>query len=177
MVIQKRTRNKKQYLFPDVSISEPIVTSIPIRTVTVETTREYSLTDATTQNDLPYPLTVRSVATSQRDRVGLGVGGKMFVTSRITLMNYPKTLLFKLVDIRDSLIVYFVDRDPEFFNIILHFYRVGVRNVPTYPTIHRKLQIEVDFYELNSLADITYNCRNICWNCKEYIYCIVIYNV
>lgn len=177
LVIQKRTRNKKQYLFPDVSVSEPIVTSIPIRTVTVETTREYSLTDATTQNDLPYPLTVRSVATSQRDRVGLGVGGKMFVTSRITLMNYPKTLLFKLVDIRDSLIVYFVDRDPEFFYIILHFYRVGVRNVPTYPTIHRKLQIEVDFYELNSLADITYNCRNICGNCKEYIYCIVIYNV
>lgn len=85
-MIQKRTRNKKQYLFPDVSVSEPIVTSIPIRTVTVETTREYSLTDATTQNDLPYPLTVRSVATSQRDRVGLGVGGKMFVTSRITLM-------------------------------------------------------------------------------------------
>lgn len=131
----------------------------------------------TQQRRMTYPLTVWFVATSQRDRVGLGVGGKMFVTSRITLMNYPKTLLFKLVDIRDSLIVYFVDRDPEFFFIILHFYRVGVRNVPTYPTIHRKLQIEVDFYELNSLADITYNCRNICGNCKEYIYCIVIYNV
>lgn len=71
----------------------------------------------------------------------------MFFTSRTTLRNYPKSLLFKLVDIHDSLIVYFVDRDPEFFYIILHFYRVGVRNVPTYPTIHRKLQIEGDFYE------------------------------
>lgn len=113
LVIQKRTRNKKQYLFPDVSVSEPIVTSTPIQTVTVETIREYSLTDATTQNDLPYPLTVWSVATSQWDRVGLDVGGKMFFTSRTTLRNYPKSLLFKLVDIHDSLIVYFVDRDPE----------------------------------------------------------------
>lgn len=67
----------------------------------------------------------------------------MFFTSRTTLRNYPKSLLFKLVDIRDSLIVYFVDRDPEFFNIILHFYRDGVRNVvchlPTHPTTLRKL--------------------------------------
>lgn len=126
-----------------MSVSEPIVTSIPIQTVTVETIREYSLTDATTQNDLPYPLTVRSVATSQRDRVGLGVGGKMFVTSRITLRNYPKTLLFKLVDIRDSFIVYFVDRDPEFFNIILHFIEsVSVMCRPIRPsTVSFKLKL------------------------------------
>lgn len=55
--------------------------------------------------------------------------------------------------IRDSLSVYFVDRDPEFFNIILHFYRDGVRNVIC-QTILRKLQIEAVYYELDSLADL-----------------------
>lgn len=153
-----------ELMSPDLSVSEPIVTSTPIRMVTTETIREYSLTDATTQTDLPYPLTVLSIATSQRERVGLDVGGKLFVTSRTTLRNYPKSLLFKLVDdptikpcyIRDSLEVYFGDRDPEFFNIILHFYRDSVRNVvchlPTHPTILRKLHIEAVFYELDSLA-------------------------
>lgn len=93
----------------------------------------------------PYPLTVWPIATSQIERVGLDVGGKLFVTTRTTLRNYPKSLLFKLVDdptikscyIRDSLEVYFVDQDPELFNIILHFYRDSVRNVvchlPTHP--------------------------------------------
>lgn len=153
-------------LSPDVSVSEPIVASTPIRTITTETIREYCLIDATTQTDLPYHLTVWSAATSQRDRVGLDVGGKLFVTSRTTLGNYPKSLLFKLVDdptvqpcyIRDSLNVYFVDRDPEFFNIILNFYRDGVRNVvchlPTHPTVLRKLHIEAVSYELDSLADL-----------------------
>lgn len=151
---------------PDVSVSEPIVTSTPTHTVTTETIREYALTDATTQTDFSYPLTVWSVATSQSDRVGLDVGGKLFVTSRTTLRNCPKALLFKLVDdpaiqpcyISDSFSVYFVDQDPEFFNIILHFHRDGVRNVvcqfSTHPTILRKLHIEAVFYELYSLADL-----------------------
>lgn len=59
---------------------------------------------------------------------------------------------------RDTLSVYFIERDPEFLHIKIHFYRDGARNVvchlPTHPTILQKLYIEAVYYELDSLADL-----------------------
>lgn len=80
-----------------MSLSESFVASTPIRTITTETVRKYCLTDAR-MTDEPYPLTVWYVATSKRYRIGLDVGGKLLVTSRTTLGNYRKSLLFKLVE-------------------------------------------------------------------------------
>lgn len=73
-------------------------------------------------------------------RIGVDVGGGLFVTSSDTLKKHPTSRLAMLADskptyIQDGLSVVFFDRDPQFFNIILHFCRDRHRNINCHMTL------------------------------------------
>lgn len=96
-------------------------------------------------------------------RIGVDVGGRLFVTSRDTLKKHPTSRLAMLADskptyIQDGLPVLFIDHDPQFFNIILHFCRDGHRNInchlPSDTRVLRQIYTEAEYYRLDSLADI-----------------------
>lgn len=92
--------------------------------------REYDVVDKAAQTDT-YP---------SQFRMGVDVGGRLFVTSRDTLKKHPTSRLAMLVDskptyIQDGLPVLFIDCDPQFFNIILHFCRDGHRNIHSHLTL------------------------------------------
>ncbi|KAI9095216.1 BTB/POZ protein [Phlyctochytrium arcticum] len=66
----------------------------------------------------------------------LNVGGSLFQTFRSTIERFPRSLLAKLIEHdrysyalnpRDGSRMFFVDRDPRFFHIILDFYRMDLK--------------------------------------------------
>lgn len=63
--------------------------------------------------------------------------------------------------VKDHADVYFLDRYPEFFQIILHFLRDGLKNIschlPSDPVTLRKIHIEAVYYGLDTLADVIGN--------------------
>jgi len=71
------------------------------------------------------PVSLNSVVT-------LNVGGTQFVTTRQTLLNDPTSMLAKMFDpvsplqpgvMRDG--AYFIDRDPNYFRVVLNYLRCG----------------------------------------------------
>lgn len=85
------------------------------------------------------------------------------MTSMETLKKYPSSRLALLADskptyVHDGLPFIFIDRDPQFFNIILHFCRDGHRNIncnlPSDNRVLRQVYTEAEYYQLDSLADI-----------------------
>lgn len=136
---------------PDISIHEPPVTSTPKRLVTSETVREYDVVDKAAQTD-----------TYTQFRMGVEVGGRLFVTSRDTLKKHPTSRLAMLVDskptyIQDGLPVLFIDCDTQFFKIILHFCRDGHRNIHSHLTpvsLDKSILKQIEYYRLDSLTDI-----------------------
>ncbi|PRP73936.1 hypothetical protein PROFUN_08129 [Planoprotostelium fungivorum] len=65
-------------------------------------------------------------------RVVLNVGGSRFEVSKATLLKYPNTLLGSIDQLQaepDG--VYFFDRNPKVFEIILDFYRTGKLMIPS----------------------------------------------
>lgn len=96
-------------------------------------------------------------------RIGVDVGGRLFVTSSDTLKKHPTSRLAMLANskptyIQDGLSVLFFDRDPQFFNTILHFCRDGNRNInchlPYDSRVLRQIYTEAEYYCFDSLADI-----------------------
>lgn len=88
--------------------------------------RKYDVVDKAAQTDT-YP---------SQFRMGVDEGGRLFVTSRDTLKKHPTSRLAMLVDskptyIQDGLPVLFIDCDPQFFNIILHFCRTSKHSQPS----------------------------------------------
>ena len=62
--------------------------------------------------------------------ISFNVGGTVFATSRQTVMKYPNSMLARIcsTDVpveKDSNGVYFIDRDPEIFRLILNYLRNG----------------------------------------------------
>lgn len=156
---------------PDVSISEPPSTSTPVKSVTSTTVYEYDRVDSGTQTNAVSEQDPKSasIAQVQRERVGLDIGGEIFITSKSTLLRFPKSLFGRMLKdptvspcyTKDQADVYFLDRDPEFFRIILHFLRDGPRNInchlPSDPVTLRKIHIEAVYYGLDTLADVIGN--------------------
>lgn len=137
---------------PDKFIHEPPVTSTPKR-ATSETVREYDMVDKAAQTDTYL----------SQFRIGIDVGGRLFVTSSDTLKKHPTSRLAMLANskptyIQDGLSVLFFDRDPQFFNTILHFCRDGNRNInchlPYDTRVLRQIYTEAEYYCFDSLADI-----------------------
>ena len=92
------------------------------------------------------------MATLQKKRVTLNVGGELFETFEDTLSRYPQTLLGK----KDKLKLYyssqtnqyFFDRNRICFEAILYFYQSnGSLNCP--PAVHiQQLEAECQYFQM-----------------------------
>ena len=139
--------------------------------MTSTTVYEFDRVDSGTQTNAVSEQDPKSasLAQVQRERVGLDIGGEIFITSKSTLLRFPKSLFGRMLKdptvspcyTKDHADVYFLDRDPEFFRIILHFLRDGPRNIschlPSDPVTLRKIHIEAVYYGLDTLADVIGN--------------------
>ncbi|KAI8921797.1 hypothetical protein BC831DRAFT_552858 [Entophlyctis helioformis] len=92
--------------------------------------------------------------------VTLDVGGRLFRTSPETLASYPTSLLGRLFHpsypvpalLPDDAGHYFIDRNPDYFAVILDFLRTGMLVVP--PALSRAaLDRELDFYGLLDIVE------------------------
>jgi hypothetical protein len=107
--------------------------------VTATTERVYDLKDKGTQTEFleSDSLTdrVQEVAQMQTERVRLDIGGKIFVTSEATIHKFPDALLYRLIrgakpctKSEDGVPTYFVDRDPKYFPVLMHYLRDGPKS-------------------------------------------------
>ncbi|KAI6652755.1 SH3KBP1-binding protein 1 [Oopsacas minuta] len=92
---------------------------------------------------------------SKVDIVQLNVGGRRFTTSKQTLTWIPESFFVSLLSgripsMRDEIGAIFIDRDPDMFEIILHFMRTKEVN----PKGHniRNLRTEAEYYGLQPLV-------------------------
>ena len=123
----------------DVSISELHSTSTPVKSVTSTTVYEYDGVDSSTQKEAVSEQDPESasIAQVQRERIGLDIGGKVFVTTKSPLLRLSKLLFGRMLKdptvsfcyAKDHADVYFLDRDSDFFLIILHLLRDVPRNI------------------------------------------------
>lgn len=154
-----------------MSISELPSTSTPVKSVTSTTVYEYDGVDSSTQKEAVSEQDPESasIAQVQRERIGLDIGGKVFVTTKSALLRLSKLLFGRMLKdptvsfcyAKDHADVYFLDRDSDFFLIILHFLRDVPRNtschLPSDPVTLRKIHIEAVYYGLDTLADMIGN--------------------
>ncbi|XP_062606823.1 uncharacterized protein LOC134268575 [Saccostrea cucullata] len=157
--------DEEDLLTPDISITEPPVTSTPSRTLTTMTEREFDKRDVSIQTSpsgSAHPLVSQQC-------IGLDVGGKLFVTTVATLTNQPDSLFARMMEDptllpaynildRGNLPVYFIDRDATYFDVILHYMRDGPKNInchlPNDVRTLRKIHIEAVYYRLETLVEI-----------------------
>lgn len=90
--------------------------------------------------------------------VHINVGGTVFTTSRITLLKYDsifKEILSK--NLENSLEIapntLFFDRDPQYFHLILNYFRTGVMNYPQNQQEKKMVLIEIHFYQVKNLIE------------------------
>lgn len=95
---------------------------------------------------------------TQNERVILNIGGQRFETSKLTLSRYPESVLAELVSSEGVTPrygnVYFVDRDPAHFRLVLNFMRNGMCDLRTLPRDVRylyELYYEASYYRLSDL--------------------------
>lgn len=101
-------------------------------------------------------------------RVTLNVGGKLFETSKETLMKIPDSLLCGLVEFCDGDEI-FIDRDPNLFHHILNYYRNLKFNKPEDKTLCKNIQLEFDYfgirdpikYYYETLDDYIFNIKKL----------------
>ena len=89
------------------------------------------------------------------DIIQLNVGGRRFTTSKQTLTWIPDSFFASLLSgripsIRDEVGAIFIDRDPDLFQVILHFMRTKEVN-PKNESV-RNLRTEAEFYGLQPLV-------------------------
>ncbi|KAH7707985.1 BTB/POZ domain-containing protein KCTD17 [Aphelenchoides avenae] len=87
--------------------------------------------------------------------IRLNVGGKVFQTSKQTLSRDPESFLAHLASEnipsqKDHSGAILVDRDPEYFQIILNYLRCGLLFLPANIVIDQLLN-EADFYGIQAL--------------------------
>ncbi|XP_077173038.1 potassium channel regulatory protein [Paroedura picta] len=96
---------------------------------------------------------------SHQGVVILNVGGLKFTTWPSTLQQFPESRLAKMLNgsDREFQLVngeFFVDRDGVLFSYILDFLRTLQVSLPSDFNDYQRLQREVNFYELYSMADL-----------------------
>lgn len=126
-----------------------------------ETVLEYSMVDESseTEHTATYP---------SQSRVGVDVGGHLFVTSRVTLRKLLTSGLAMLysrqwTNLCPRLTTSCVYRDHNFFDIFLHFYRNGHHNI----NCHLSFAFFVKFIKsrvlLHRLSNRFY-CERMCYS-------------
>lgn len=105
-------------------------------------------------------------AERQMRRIKLNVGGKLFETSKPTLMAEPDSMLYALVHSGafqpdDKTGEYFIDRDPKFFGIFLNYLRDnrgdGQLNLDLEslrPADCKQLYSDIQYYQFSSLMHL-----------------------
>ena len=93
----------------------------------------------------------------QEERIILNIGGRKFETSQSTLLSQD-SLLSKLIQKdppKDDSKVYFIDRNPRYFDFVLDFLRgrtFDPRVLPVDKVALRQIQVEAEFYKLRGLT-------------------------
>eukprot|EP00026_Physarum_polycephalum_P009736 Phypoly_transcript_09870.p1 GENE.Phypoly_transcript_09870~~Phypoly_transcript_09870.p1 ORF type:complete len:411 (+),score=55.18 Phypoly_transcript_09870:129-1361(+) len=86
-------------------------------------------------------------------KIVLNVGGKLFATTKSTLLQYRGSFLESLVTNQKSKQEngeFFIDRDPTYFEIVLNFMREGrLRNTGLHNTDLEDLRHEFQFYKVD----------------------------
>lgn len=89
--------------------------------------------------------------------IKLNVGGRVFATSKSTLLNFTKEPNFfhsllegKLETEKDENGCYFIDRSPEAFAVILNMMRTGILFFETKNLSLREVMIECEFFLITS---------------------------
>ncbi|OWF46555.1 potassium voltage-gated channel protein Shaw-like [Mizuhopecten yessoensis] len=97
------------------------------------------------------------------ERVMLNVGGRMFETTYATLHTQPETRLGKLSmdsnEYCEETKQFFFDRNPDFFNSLLDFYRTGELHLPSC-YCGASLRHELSFWELQE-EDLSECCLQV----------------
>lgn len=92
-----------------------------------------------------------------KERIKLDVGGRIFSTTKSTLLKYGGTYFHALLSsgnfAADEGDAYFIDRDPQFFDRIMASLRTGkpVKMYDLSPTDAQALTIEIDYYMLHNI--------------------------
>jgi hypothetical protein len=109
---------------------------------------------------------VKAVIAMQIERIRLDIGGKAFTTSRVdraTTDKHPDALLSRVLQgatpchrAEDGVPTYYVDRDPKYFPLILHYLSYGSKNItchlPRDPLELKKIYAEATYFGLEKLA-------------------------
>nr|XP_054770372.1 putative potassium channel regulatory protein [Lytechinus pictus] len=96
------------------------------------------------------------MAEGQDNYVGLNVGGRIFKTSRTTLLAYPESFFSRLLDgpipsAKDDQGNYLIDQDGEVFRHVLNFMRYNELVLPEGFKEYGVLERQADFFQLESL--------------------------
>ncbi|CAI2355562.1 unnamed protein product [Caenorhabditis sp. 36 PRJEB53466] len=123
-----------------------------IRTLTVSD-------DSSNRNGLPTK-TNGTNYTQNSSWVRLNVGGKVFQTTKSTLMREPGSFLYRLCQEeqglpsdKDETGAYLIDRDPNFFSPILNYLRHG-KLIMDPGVSEEGILVEADFYNLPTLSQM-----------------------
>ncbi|KAJ3286883.1 hypothetical protein HK104_008845 [Borealophlyctis nickersoniae] len=130
-----------------------------------------------------------SANTNPTHRIDLNVGGRIFSTTRSTLLNYPDSMLAGLCrfhtstppsDSLSGIPTIFIDRDPDLFAVVLGYLRTN--EVHLTPTVTKAaIASEAVYYGLPGIVDILntldrpssttyYACRvhpDLGWECSK----------
>ena len=89
--------------------------------------------------------------------VKFNVGGSVFEVAVSTIQSQPEALLAKMIDGRfhcgkDESGAYFVDRNPQFFNIVLDVHRDNKFNALILGVTRERVLAELEFYGLQDFV-------------------------
>lgn len=104
---------------------------------------------------------MKKCSEAAENKITFDVGGKIFSTSKETLLEIPNTYFFALISSDvwkpDKNGVYFIDRDPKYFKIILNYLRIKKIDYESLSDFEIKLlKKELDYFQINVPVIIEY---------------------
>ncbi|KAJ3286372.1 hypothetical protein HK104_009065 [Borealophlyctis nickersoniae] len=111
---------------------------------------------------------------SPADRIDLNVGGRIFSTTRSTLLLHPESMLAGLVRFHtnteatttahQSIPTIFIDRDPDVFQVVLSYLRTDkVTFTPTATLTAAAVAADAEYYGLHGLLEKLREPRREAW--------------
>ncbi|KAL9644560.1 hypothetical protein ABK040_009424 [Willaertia magna] len=133
------------------------------QTIKQTTEEEKIISEQKKELEIQYQL-MKESAERQSHKIKLNIGGQLFVTSKDTLL-FEKDTFFYCMLSNDSLWKpepetgeYFIDRDPQYFPLILSYLRKRKLNLDRIEESEMDEFIdEVDFYQIHSLLGVLRN--------------------